>query len=148
MKKKTVIKLFLVIFLIIILGFVFNPFYWFMEPKKIQKQPELSISEIKLFKQLEAGCSCKIERHYYNYTSKGLDTLYIDKYNKIPFNYTLSFAKSEQLSNNFNKDSIYNLGLYIKKNILNNNNMLKKIIIYKNYDTYEYNNEKDQLIEN
>ena len=119
-----------------------------MQPKERPKQPALSSNELKFFEQLEEKCRCKLERHYYNHTSKGLDTLFAEKYDKVPFIYSLSIDLPKEFSNDLDQDSLYNISKYLKENILNNNKMLKKIIIYKNYDSYQFENKDNQLIEN
>ncbi|WP_261510979.1 hypothetical protein [Chryseobacterium paludis] len=135
------------IVLIIILAFVFNPFYWLMRPSQKPEQPQLSTQEQVYFKELEKRYNSKLKRFYYNYTKKGTDTLFEKNYNKVPFEYSLSI--DIPANSNIPKDSLFSIAQYVKNSILNNNKNLKKIIIYKNYDTHEYlfDADKNALIE-
>ncbi|WP_143166693.1 hypothetical protein [Pedobacter caeni] len=121
--------------LVIILAFIFNPFYWLMQPGQIIAQPELSSTEQQYFKELEKTYNCKSERFYYNYTKEGKDTLYKD-YNKVPFEYYLSIDFPVDLV--IQKDSLFNIAQHVKDVILNKNKNLKSVTIYRNYDTHEY----------
>ncbi|RQO65165.1 hypothetical protein DBR43_30380 [Pedobacter sp. KBW06] len=121
--------------LVIIMAFIFNPFYWLMQPGQIIEQPALSSQEQLYFKELEKTYNCKSERFYYNYTKKGTDTLYED-YNKVPFEYYLSI--DFPLERVIQKDSLFMIAQHVKDVILNKNKNLKSVIIYRNYDTHEY----------
>lgn len=135
------------IVLIIVLAFIFNPFYWLMQPGQKTQQPELSLQEQLYFKELEKKYNSRIKRFYHNYTKKGTDTLYEESYSKVPFEYALSIDLPANKS--MERDSISNIAEHIKNAILNKNKNLKRIIIYRNYKTYEYvfDVSKDILIE-
>ena len=145
--KKKYIKIALGIIVLVLIGLMLNPFYWLMQPKERPKQPELSKEEVIFFKKLKATYNCDLERFYYNYTSKGEDTLFEKNYTKVPFKYSLSLDLQEG-SNFLSDDSIYAIALDIKNKILKNNSSLKEIIIYRNYKNYKYlyDLKKDSLI--
>jgi hypothetical protein len=145
MKKST--KIIIGIIVLVVLGFMLNPFYWLMQPKERPKQPELSKEEIVLFKKLKLIYNCELERFYYNYTPKGNDTLYEKEYNKIPFKYSLSIDLQKE-NDNISEDSIHKIGLHIKNDVLKKNIFLKKIMIYVDSEPnqYLYNYKKDSLV--
>lgn len=120
---------------VILLAFIFNPFYWLMQPGQIIEQPELSSAEQLYFKELEKTYNCKSKRFYYNYTKEGADTLYKD-YNKVPFDYYLSI--DFPVDRVIQKDALFNIAQHLKDVILNKNKNLKSVTIYRNYDTHEY----------
>lgn len=128
-----------------ILAFIFNPFYWLMQPAKKNIQPETSTQEKQYFQNLEKNYSAKIKRMYYNKTQKEEDTLYSD-YTIRPFEYSLSMDIPK--NKNIPKDSVLSIANDLKNSILNRNKNLKKISIYINYDTYIFNYDvtKDSLI--
>lgn len=119
-----------------------------MQPSQKTEQPALSSQEQIYFKQLEKKYNSKLTRFYHNYTKKGTDTLYEENYNRVPFEYALSIDLPK--NSNIPNDSIRSIAEYITNFILDKNKNLKKIIIYKNYDTHEYpfDATKDSLIEN
>jgi hypothetical protein len=133
--------------LMIPLAFVFNPFYWLMQPGRKIQEPELSLQEQVYFKELEKKYNSEIKRFYHNYTKKGTDTLYEENYNKVPFDYALSIDLPANKS--LEQDSIFTIAERIKNSILNKNKNLKRIMIYRNYKTYEYvfDGSNDTLIE-
>jgi hypothetical protein len=145
MKKST--KIIIGIIVLVVLGFMLNPFYWLMQPKERPKQPELSKEEIVLFKKLKLIYNCELERFYYNYTPKGNDNLYEKEYNKIPFKYSLSIDLQKE-NDNISEDSIHKIGLHIKNDVLKKNIFLKKIMIYVDSEPnqYLYNYKKDSLV--
>jgi hypothetical protein len=67
MKRSTKIIIAGILFSIA-LAFIFNPFYWLMQPGQQIQQPELSSQEQVYFKELEKKYNSKIERFYHNYT--------------------------------------------------------------------------------
>lgn len=119
---------------LIILGFIFNPFYWLMQPMKKGDQPELSKQEKDYFQQLTNKYDGVLKRLYINKDNE--DTLYENQYDKIPFVYSLSIDLPKE--KNISENDIKDICLHIKNEILNRNNNLTKIIVYKNYDVYEY----------
>jgi hypothetical protein len=119
--KKKYIKIASGIIVLVLFGFILNPFYWLMQPQERPKQPQLSKEEVIFFKRLESIYKCDVERFYYNYTSKGDDTLFKKKYNKVPFQYSLSLDLQKG-STSLNDDSIYAIAFDIK------NEILKKIL--------------------
>ena len=121
---------------LIILGFILNPFYWLMQPMKKGDQPELSKKEKDYFQQLTNKYDVGLKRLYINKNKVNEDTLFENEYNKIPFIYSLSIDLLKE--KNISDSDIKDICLYIKNDILNRNNNLTKIIIYKNYDVYEY----------
>ncbi|MFC6268963.1 hypothetical protein [Frigoriflavimonas asaccharolytica] len=133
--KKTY-KIAIPIIGLIILGFIFNPFYWLMQPMKKGNQPELSKQEKDYFQQLTKKYDCGLKRLYINKNKDNEDTLFEDQYDKIPFIYSLSIdlPKVKDISDSDIKD----ICLHIKNEILNNDVDLTEIIIYKNYDIYRY----------
>jgi hypothetical protein len=143
MKKST--KIIIGTIILVVLGFVLNPFYWLMQPKERPKQPELSKEEIVLFQKLKSTYNCELERFYYNYTPKGNDTLHEKKYDKVPFEYSIAIREPK---NEPTDDLIYEIGLSIKNDILKRNKFLQKIIIYRNFKSYEYlyDYKKDSLV--
>ena len=145
--KRSALIIIAGIILIIILAFIFNPFYWLMQPSQKTEQPVLSSQEQVYFKQLEKKYNTKVTRFYHNYTKKGTDTLYEENYSKVPFEYALSIDLPK--NNNIPNDSIRAIAEHINSSILGKNQNMRKIIIYKNYDTHEYimDSTKDNLIE-
>lgn len=160
MKKTT--KIIIGIIVLVALGFILNPFYWLMQ-SQTRPQPELSKEEIVLFEKLKSTYhNCKLERFYNNYTSKGYDTLYEKRYNKVPFEYSLSLERIDKydlndnhnddlnndLSNDLNDDLVFEIGLNVKNNILKRNKFLQKISIYVDHKPYEYlyDYKKDTLV--
>ncbi|EJL76054.1 hypothetical protein PMI13_00023 [Chryseobacterium populi] len=107
-----------------------------MQPSQTNQQPQLSLQEQSYFKDLEKTYGSKLKRFYHNYTKKGTDTLEEKNYDKVPFEYSLSIDLPP--NTNIKDDSIFSIAEHIKNSILQKNKNLKKIIIYKNYDTYEY----------
>ncbi len=147
MKKSTLIKIAIGIIILVITGFILNPFYWLMQPKKRIEQPNLNQQESIFFNQLRNKYNCELERSYYNYNSQGNDTLREKDYNKFPFEYAISMNFIKDPHPQISEDSIYAIGLYIKNIVLNKNPNLKKIIFYKGYDSYRYiyDSKKDSL---
>ncbi|MBB6369167.1 hypothetical protein [Chryseobacterium shigense] len=142
-KKGIIICVLVIVF--IALGFIFNPFYWLMQPTKKTEQPETSFQEKQYFQKLEKKYNAKIKRLYYNKTKKEEDTLYSD-YASFPFEYSISIDIPKNVT--IQNDSILNIAINIKDKILNKNKNLKKIRIYKNYETYlyDYNATNDTII--
>ncbi|WP_412850371.1 hypothetical protein ACL0VS_11995 [Chryseobacterium sp. PMSZPI] len=143
MKKTTIIIL--IVLLIVVIGFALNPFYWFMQPKEKPNQPELSKQETEFFNNFKNKCKCDVERFYYNFDSKGNETLDFKNYNKTPFKYSLAI---NQKNIHIDSDSIQKIVQHVKDNILLKNKNLKNITVHINYESYEYlyDNKKDSLM--
>lgn len=133
---KKIYKIAIPVIGLIILGFVFNPFYWLMQPTKKGNQPELSKKEKDYFQQLTNKYDAVLKRLYINKNKNNEDTLYENEYNKVPFVYSLSIDLPKE--KNIPDNDIKYICLHIKNEILNRNRNLTKIILYKNYDVYEY----------
>jgi hypothetical protein len=144
---KTTKIILLVIIVLLVLGFIFNPFYWLMQPSHALQQPKLSPREDAYFRTLEQKYNAKIKRFYYNFTKNGSDTLSKDDYDKLPFEYSLSIDLPDQKT--IDRRSILDMAQHIRTSILNQNSNLKTIVIFTNYEEHRYlnNPSKGALVE-
>jgi hypothetical protein len=135
---KTTKIILLVIIVLLVLGFIFNPFYWLMQPSHALQQPKLSPREDAYFRTLEQKYNAKIKRFYYNFTKNGSDTLSKDDYDKLPFEYSLSIDLPENKI--IARPSLLDMAEHIRTAILFENKNLKTIVIFTDYERHEYTN--------
>lgn len=133
--KKIYIKIIVGIIIVLIIGFLSNPFWWGMQSSIVQ-QPKLSDEEVEYFKSEEID----VDRYYKNITTDGRDTLFADDYDKKPFDYMVAFYRSKD---NFEsivleKDSVYRMAKYIKNKMFKNNKNLRNIVIWDAFNEYSF----------
>ncbi|MBV7440713.1 hypothetical protein KRX57_04710 [Weeksellaceae bacterium TAE3-ERU29] len=130
MNKKS-LKIGLGIVVVLIIGFLLNPFWWLMQSPIVQ-QPKWSEEETEYFERFTKNGEIDIIRYYKNFTKAGKDTLFVNDYDKRNFDYKLVFygtQKNAYQSIILEKDSIEKMAKYIKYNILKNNKYFRNIII-------------------